>query len=190
MKNYYIVISAYILGLFLFTFFMEIFGFGNFLLEMFDKGQQKLIETGSEDYLVKSSKNFQRTTEEVELKTVLKPDDSKKPLKLSKEELGRHTWALLHTIASSFPSIPSEEERKNAENFLVSLASVYPCKICGKHFKEMLQNYPIKDSSREEFAYYLCDLHNKVNIRLGKPEYDCRKTFEIWGGDCGCNIDQ
>ena len=173
----------------MFILLMEILGLGNFFLEMFDKSQEKMIETGRGGFLINSSKNFQRTSDNLETKTTLLPEDSKKPLKLSKEELGRHTWALLHSYASSFPLIPSEEDKKTAENFLVTLASIYPCKVCGKHFKEMLQNFPVKCSSREEFAFYLCDLHNKVNIRLGKPEYDCRKTFEIWGGDCGCNLE-
>ena len=166
---------------------------GNFLLEMFDKGQEKLLETGGDDFLVRSSKNFQRATENrnnSDLRTELRPDMSKNPLKLSKEELGRHSWAVLHSIAAAFPAIPTEEEKKTIENFLFSFAQVYPCKICGKHFNEMLQNYPIKIKSREDLVFYFCDLHNKVNKRLGKPEYDCMKTFEIWGGDCGCSVDQ
>ncbi len=171
---------------------MEILGVGNFLLEMFDKGQQKLIETGGEDFLVRSSKNFQRVNENIKIsdsKTELKPENSKKPLKLSKEELGRHSWALLHSIAASFPTVPTEEEKKMINKFLFSFAQVYPCKICGKHFNEMLQKFPIENKSREEFVLYLCNLHNKVNKRLGKQEYDCKKTFEIWGGDCGCSVD-
>jgi FAD-linked sulfhydryl oxidase len=121
--------------------------------------------------------------------TILKPEDSKTPLKLTKEELGRHTWALLHSVAASYPSIPNAEQRKTIENFIYALADVYPCKICSGHFKEMLKEHPIKNKSREEFVYYLCDLHNKVNNRLGKPIYDCKKSFEIWGGDCGCEVD-
>jgi hypothetical protein len=192
MKNYYIAIGIYLFGFIIFTFSMEILGVGNFLLEMFDKGQQKLIETGGEDFLVRSSKNFQRVNENIKIsdsKTELKPENSKKPLKLSKEELGRHSWALLHSIAASFPTVPTEEEKKMINKFLFSFAQVYPCKICGKHFNEMLQKFPIENKSREEFVLYLCNLHNKVNKRLGKQEYDCKKTFEIWGGDCGCSVD-
>jgi hypothetical protein len=51
----------------------------------------------------------------------------------------------------------------------------------------MLADYPIKNNSREELVYYLCDLHNKVNVRLNKPIFDCKKAFGFWGGECGCS---
>ena len=51
----------------------------------------------------------------------------------------------------------------------------------------MLKDYPIKIKSREEFVYYTCDLHNNVNRRLNKTIYDCKKAFDIWGSDCGCD---
>jgi len=53
----------------------------------------------------------------------------------------------------------------------------------------MIEEYPIKSESREELVNYFCFLHNKVNIRLGKPEFDCKKAFDYWGGDCSCTID-
>ncbi len=109
-------------------------------------------------------------------------------MKLSKEELGRHTWALIHSVAASFPSVPNEENKKAVEEFLHSLSKVYPCKICSSHFKQMLYDFPIQHKSREDFVYYLCGLHNKVNERLGKPIHDCKNAFEIWGGDCGCEV--
>lgn len=64
---------------------------------------------------------------------------------------------------------------------------MFPCKICSSHFQKMLADYPIKNNSREELVYYLCDLHNKVNIRLNKPIFDCKKAFGFWGGECGCS---
>ena len=51
----------------------------------------------------------------------------------------------------------------------------------------MLKDNPIKNNSREELVYYLCDLHNKVNITLKKPIFDCKKAFGFWGGECGCS---
>ncbi len=63
---------------------------------------------------------------------------------------------------------------------------MFPCKMCSAHFQKMLADYPIKNNSREELVYYLCDLHNKVNVRLNKPVFDCKKAFGFWGGECGC----
>lgn len=39
-------------------------------------------------------------------------------------------------------------------------------------------------SSRNAASMYLCSLHNRVNERLGKPEFDCSTLPEIY--DCGC----
>ena len=64
---------------------------------------------------------------------------------------------------------------------------MFPCKLCSQHFQKMLADYPIKNNSREELVYYLCDLHNKVNSRLKKPIFDCKKAFNFWGGECGCS---
>lgn len=58
--------------------------------------------------------------------------------------------------------------------------------MCSAHFQTMLKENPIKTGSREEIVYYLCDLHNKVNEKLKKPIFDCKKAFGFWGGECGC----
>ncbi len=52
--------------------------------------------------------------------------------------------------------------------------------------KEMIEQNPPKSKTREELVYYMCDIHNIVNKRLNKPIYDCKKAFDIWGSDCGC----
>jgi hypothetical protein len=179
MKNLYLL-ALYISGFVVFFTFMEMIKIDDFILSLLENNNKQEGFLGDNNENKKIISNNERT--------ILKTDDSSKPLSLSKEELGRHSWALLHSVASAMPSIPSEEDKLALENFLVSLAHVYPCKICGKHFSQMLKDYPIKHNSREEFAYYLCDLHNKVNVRLGKPVHDCKKTFDIWGGDCGCNV--
>jgi len=49
----------------------------------------------------------------------------------------------------------------------------------------MLEENPVKASSRKEFMYYLCDLHNQVNKRLHKPQFDCDIVEETWS-ECGC----
>jgi hypothetical protein len=51
----------------------------------------------------------------------------------------------------------------------------------------MLEDYPIRNESRENLVGYLCEVHNHANKRLGKPIFDCKKAFEYWGGDCGCD---
>lgn len=191
MKNLYLI-ALYISGFVVFFTFMEIIKIDEFIFHMLENDNNKEGFLGGNNQNNQNNQNKQNKQNKINLssneRTILKTDDSSKPLSLSKEELGRHSWALLHSVASAMPSMPTQEDKLALESFLVGLAHVYPCKICGKHFSQMLKDYPIKHKSREEFSYYLCDLHNRVNERLGKPVYDCKKTFEIWGGDCGCNV--
>lgn len=66
---------------------------------------------------------------------------------------------------------------------------LYPCPDCRVHFKELIAKNPIKNGGRVEFTLYICGLHNQVNEKLGKPTFDCLKSLEYWGGDCGCMKD-
>jgi FAD-linked sulfhydryl oxidase len=64
---------------------------------------------------------------------------------------------------------------------------MFPCKICSGHFQNLLLSNPVKNSNREELVLYMCNIHNIVNKRLNKTEFDCNETFHFWGGDCGCD---
>uniref|UniRef100_A0AC34GA35 Sulfhydryl oxidase n=1 Tax=Panagrolaimus sp. ES5 TaxID=591445 RepID=A0AC34GA35_9BILA len=43
---------------------------------------------------------------------------------VDKDELGRSTWNLLHTMAAYYPEKPSIDEKKNMETTLTSLSKV------------------------------------------------------------------
>ena len=117
----------------------------------------------------------------------LTPEGATKPLTLTKQEIGRNTWSLLHSMAASYPNEPTEEDKKYITNFLYSLANLFPCKICGSHLLKMLKKEGVHADSREELVNYICKIHNIVNKVLQKPQFDCKKAFDFWGGDCGCN---
>ena len=119
----------------------------------------------------------------------LTPEGATKPLALTKQEIGRDTWALLHSIAASYPNEPNEEDKKQITNFLNEIANLFPCKICGNHLLRMLKKEGIHADSREELVNYICKIHNIVNKVLEKPQFDCKKAFDIWGGDCGCDVE-
>ena len=119
----------------------------------------------------------------------LTPEGATKPLALTKQEIGRDTWALLHSIAASYPNEPNEEDKKQITNFLYGLANLFPCKICGNHLLRMLKKEGIHADSREELVNYICKIHNIVNKVLEKPQFDCKKAFDIWGVDCGCDVE-
>jgi FAD-linked sulfhydryl oxidase len=128
--------------------------------------------------------------------TQIKPDDDSRPLRVSKEELGRFTWytklynanrTFLHSVAAAYPKEPTLEEKQAFRNLMNSIPFMYPCKDCANHFGLLLKENPIVDTDREAVVLYVCGLHNLVNKRLGKPIFDCKKAFGFWGGDCGCS---
>ena len=123
----------------------------------------------------------------IKTKDILKAEGSSKPLKLTKPELGRRTWALLHSIANTFPENPSEKDKIMMQKFLYGLARSYPCKICGGHLIRMLNKKGIRMDNRTEFINYLCNTHNIVNKVLNKTEFDCDKAFDVWNGNYQCN---
>lgn len=53
--------------------------------------------------------------------TLIKPDETSSPLKLSKEQIGRFSWAVLHSIAASYPKKPNNDEKQNIVTLLHSL---------------------------------------------------------------------
>lgn len=56
------------------------------------------------------------------------------PAKVTKEELGRGSWTLIHTMAANYPEKPTPTERVHAAAFFQSIGTLYPCKLCRDHF--------------------------------------------------------
>ena len=115
------------------------------------------------------------------------PIDRENPLAssteyVSKEELGRVTWLLLHSIASQYPDEPTEREKRDAKNLLNALATLYPCKECQTHFQTVIKRYPPEVGDSVSFQEWMCKVHNVVNEKLGKEIFDCAKVEERWGG--------
>ncbi|CAJ0603556.1 unnamed protein product [Cylicocyclus nassatus] len=99
---------------------------------------------------------------------------------IDKNELGRSTWNLLHTMSVYYPEKPNEDQKKTVFQFLDSLSKTFPCDFCARDLRKDLKKDPPKLDSREEFALWMCQLHNRVNKKIGKDEFDCSKVFERW----------
>ncbi|KAI0753391.1 ERV/ALR sulfhydryl oxidase domain-containing protein [Daedaleopsis nitida] len=102
----------------------------------------------------------------------------------AKAELGRATWKLMHTMTLRFPEDPAQDERDALDNYFHLMSRLYPCGECAAEFQLLLKKYPPQTSSRRAAATWLCFLHNQVNDRLGKPEFDCANLDSTY--DCGC----
>ncbi|KAF8518932.1 ERV/ALR sulfhydryl oxidase domain-containing protein [Hysterangium stoloniferum] len=96
------------------------------------------------------------------------------------EQLGRATWTFLHTTAAYYPDRPNPVQSRQMRSLLTALPTLYPCSYCASHLGECMKNNPPDVSGRAALSRWLCDRHNEVNERLGKPLFDCSKTDERW----------
>jgi len=102
----------------------------------------------------------------------------------AKAELGRAAWKLMHTTTLRFPDKPTQDERAALKSYFLLQARLYPCGECAEEFMQLLKKHPPQTSSRKIASFWLCDIHNMVNKRLGKSKFDCTKLDETY--DCGC----
>ncbi|KAG9062707.1 hypothetical protein KI688_005013 [Linnemannia hyalina] len=73
-------------------------------------------------------------------------------------------------MASRYPLKPKPDERAAVKH--------------ADHFQEMLKQHPPQTSSRASLSNWTCSVHNIVNVRLGKPEFDCSTLADVY--KCGC----
>mmetsp|Transcript_20454 Transcript_20454/g.30949 ORF Transcript_20454/g.30949 Transcript_20454/m.30949 type:complete len:187 (+) Transcript_20454:201-761(+) len=109
-------------------------------------------------------------------------DQEKRECPATKDELGKASWTLLHTMAAYYPDQPSDVEQQMAQSFISSLAAFYPCSWCAKDFQKKIVQFPPCVENRECFSKWMCMQHNLVNKKLGKAKFDCRieKLDERW----------
>lgn len=105
----------------------------------------------------------------------------------AKALLGRATWHFLHTMTLRYPDTPTDDDKKMLRDFFHLFSRLYPCGDCANHFQGMLARFPPQVGSRKSASLWLCSLHNKVNARLHKPEFDCGALDQTY--DCGCGPD-
>ena len=136
------------------------------------KKSQNKSNTNSEDSSVGS--NDKNNEHQQEMLQIFQ-NQHYKDCPLDKEEVGRISWALLHTIAASFPidSELSDQDRLQLINFMQSFAYLYPCHVCGPDFQKFVKENPPLVENRTSFSLWVCELHNYVNEKLGKTAVIC-----------------
>ncbi|KAK4175776.1 proteasome subunit beta type-1 [Triangularia setosa] len=105
----------------------------------------------------------------------------------AKAELGRASWKLFHTMMARFPEEPTPDDSVALRTYIQLFARLYPCGDCASHFQKLLEKYPPQVSSRNNAAGWACFVHNEVNKRLKKEQFDCNNIGDFY--DCGCGED-
>jgi hypothetical protein len=87
-------------------------------------------------------------------------------------------------MMARFPEKPSADDSLALKTYIQLFARLYPCGDCARHFQQLLKKYPPQVGSRNSAAGWACFVHNEVNQRLNKPNFDCVKIGDFY--DCGC----
>lgn len=93
---------------------------------------------------------------------------------------GPHLWFFLHTISFNYPENPSFNNKTNYNDFYNTLKNIIPCELCKAHYIKHLETSPPNLSSRNELVKWTIDLHNQVNIEVGKPVYSYEKAINLY----------
>lgn len=81
-------------------------------------------------------------------------------------------WATFHITSMAYSDTPTYSEKRAAKEFFNSMAHLLPCPVCREHFTEILQGLPVETwlDNRKSLTEWVWMVHNRVNVKLGKPE--------------------
>lgn len=113
------ILFIYIIGYILFCILMQCFGIGELITSYLSYKYK--IDYDNNGYNDKFNINNKDNTLFIEKKTEIKPDNQSTALSISKEELGKLSWTLFHSIAATFPIEPDTQHKKALINFVDSL---------------------------------------------------------------------
>lgn len=104
---------------------------------------------------------------------------------------GPALWHYLHTMSFNYPVAPSQKDKTEYKDFVLSLQHVLPCGKCRKNLTKTFQKFPLtmkEMESRDVFSKYIYDLHEIVNKMLNKKSglsYDeVRERYEHFRARC------
>src|SRR5215831_14707163 len=92
---------------------------------------------------------------------------------ITKEEYGSSLWKILHSYTANLPEKVSSNDRRNFKHTVLDLVDKYPCSDCKDHALSYLKAHKPKSNTRQDYFNFLCEFHNEVNQKTGKPTQDC-----------------
>jgi len=106
---------------------------------------------------------------------------------MSATDWGPSAWKFLHVMTFMYPDNPSLEEQTSAENLFQSLRKLLPCERCRTHYEEEIILSPPNVLSKSTLSKWLVNLHNRVNVRLGKTVYSYEQAASEYSAQCSAN---
>lgn len=92
----------------------------------------------------------------------------------------RIMWYILHSLPFYIREY-NQHTCRAISNFFMDVAITHPCNVCADHFEKYQKDSPWVGRGLADLVVWLCNLHNNLNTRLGKPWFDCTKYAERWG---------
>lgn len=111
-------------------------------------------------------------------KSVYTNEDYKSDYGMLTSVWGPSLWHFLHTLSFNYPVNPTPLQRKQYRDFIYSLQYILPCIHCRENLSKNLKSICFNNKclkNRDSFSRAIYDLHNQINIMLGKKKY---KTYE------------
>lgn len=107
---------------------------------------------------------------------------------------GPPLWHSIHAMTFNYPVNPTSDQKNEYFQFFKSLGNVLPCKHCRDNYKmntACVENLLCMEifNSRDSLSRWLYNLHDKININLGKKSnitYEqLRDRHEQFRAKCG-----
>jgi hypothetical protein len=104
---------------------------------------------------------------------------------------GPSMWHYLHTMSFNYPHLPTCDDKRHYQSFILNLQNVLPCGKCRKNLKKNFKKLPLtwkEMKSRATFSKYIYHLHEVINKMLGKKSglsYEMvRERYEHFRSRC------
>jgi len=85
---------------------------------------------------------------------------------------GPAIWHFLHTVSFNYPVSPTQKQKKEYTQLILTVGKTLPCKYCRDNFTQNIHDVPITAyalQNRNTFSRWVYRFHNHINKMLGKP---------------------